>query len=126
VAGGGGHSLALKADGSLAAWGNTLNAQCDLPALSNAVAVAAGEIHSVVLVDGLMPRPHLFNPVRKGNRFSALAQTTYRKNYVLEFNTSLSPSNWVSLPPVTGNGALRLLTDPAAAAPQRLYRIRQY
>src|SRR5205823_376760 len=92
VAGGGSHSLALKADGSVAAWGNAFSAQCDVPALSNAVAVAAGESHSIVLVDGLMPRPQLFNPARNGTLFRALAQTVYRKNYALEFNNSLVPS----------------------------------
>jgi alpha-tubulin suppressor-like RCC1 family protein len=126
VAGGGGHSLALKADGSVAAWGNSLNAQCDIPGLSNAVAIAAGDSHSVVLVDGLLPRPRLFSPARNNTRFSAIAQTVYRKNYALECNTNASPSNWTALPSVSGNGALKVLTDPAANAPHRFYRLRRY
>jgi alpha-tubulin suppressor-like RCC1 family protein len=44
------HSLALKSDGTVAAWGNTGHGRCDVPAdLDNVVAVSAGYEHSLAL-----------------------------------------------------------------------------
>ncbi|TEB08015.1 Cadherin-like beta sandwich domain protein [Pelotomaculum schinkii] len=44
------HSLAVKKDGAVAAWGNSSNGQCNMPAgLGNVVAVAAGRVHSLAL-----------------------------------------------------------------------------
>ena len=67
-----------------------------------------------------------WNPGWKARRFSALAQTLNRKNYVLELKDSLAATNWTLLPAVSGNGALRLLADTNATASQRFYRMRQY
>jgi len=50
VAAGSQHSLALRADGIVAAWGNNGNGQTNVPpGLSNVVAVAGGEYHSLAL-----------------------------------------------------------------------------
>ena len=50
VAGGYEHSLGLKADGSIAAWGNNWYGRCNVPAPnSDFVAVAAGYEHSLGL-----------------------------------------------------------------------------
>ena len=50
VAAGGVHSLALRADGTVAAWGDNEYGQTTVPAwLSNVVAVAAGVVHSLAL-----------------------------------------------------------------------------
>lgn len=48
------HTLALRADGRVVAWGYNYSGQCDVPAdLSNGVAVAAGGYHSLaVRADG--------------------------------------------------------------------------
>ena len=44
------HSLALKADGSVAAWGRNIDGQCNVPSsLTDVVAVAAGMNHSLAL-----------------------------------------------------------------------------
>ena len=44
------HSLAVKADGTVTAWGDDSQTQCDVPAgLTNAVAVAGGGAHSLAL-----------------------------------------------------------------------------
>ncbi len=50
IAGGGTHSLALKSDGSVIAWGADGDGQTNVPpSATNVVAVAAGYAHSVVL-----------------------------------------------------------------------------
>lgn len=44
------HSLASRADGTVAAWGNNAYGQCNVPPnLTNVAAVAAGGRHSVAL-----------------------------------------------------------------------------
>ena len=56
IAGGGYHSLALKADGTVVAWGdNFLNQTNVPPVLTNVVAIAAGVNHSMALkADGMV------------------------------------------------------------------------
>ncbi|HZR21857.1 MAG TPA: hypothetical protein VFE51_31535, partial [Verrucomicrobiae bacterium] len=50
IAGGYFHDLALKTDGTVAAWGQNLEHQCDVPeGLSNVVGIAAGSGHSMAL-----------------------------------------------------------------------------
>ena len=50
VAGGGAHSLALKADGTVVAWGRDWNGQINIPTgLKNVVQVAGGASYSLVL-----------------------------------------------------------------------------
>ena len=127
VAGGGAHSLALKADGTVAAWGADWSGQCSLPpGLTNIAAVSAGADHTLVLPDGALPLPRLFHPARRGNQFSVLLQTASRRYYALEFTDSPGQTDWSVLPAAAGNGALRLLTDPAAGAPHRFYRVKQW
>src|SRR5439155_11134015 len=47
---GGQHSLALKADGTVTAWGYNSSGQCTVPSgLSNVMAIAAGRVHSAAL-----------------------------------------------------------------------------
>jgi hypothetical protein len=126
LSGGGAHTLALRADGTVAAWGADWNGQLDLPpGLANVAAVSAGGFHTLLLLDGNLPPPQPFNPGWTRNRFTLLLQTFSRNNYVLEFKNSLTASNWTALPAVPGNGSLRLLSDSAASAPQRFYRVQQ-
>jgi len=127
VSGGGAHSLALKRDGTLASWGANWNGQCSLPpGLSDVVGFAAGRYHSLALRAGSLPVPQLLSPVRQGVRFSALLQTLNRRTYALEYKDSLTATNWNVVATNAGNGALRLLSDPAATAPERFYRMRQW
>lgn len=50
VAAGNNHSLAVKSDGSVVAWGHNNDGECDVPVdLRNVVAVAAGNRHSLAL-----------------------------------------------------------------------------
>jgi hypothetical protein len=79
-----------------------------------------------VLVAGSAPPARLFRPVWNGKQFSAVAQTMNRQSYAFEFTSSLSPGAWTAISTNSGNGALRILTDPAAGGTQRLYRTRQW
>jgi hypothetical protein len=127
VAGGGAHSLALGADGTVTAWGSDWDGQCDPPiGLLPAVGIAGGSYHTVLLLEGATPVPRMLNPARKGGQFSVLLQTLYRSSYVLQSKNSLADTNWVVLCTNRGNGALRVLADPSAAAPQRYYRTLQW
>jgi alpha-tubulin suppressor-like RCC1 family protein len=50
ISGGGNHTLALRADGTVSAWGENYLGQCAVPSgLSNVLAVAAGGDHSLAL-----------------------------------------------------------------------------
>ncbi len=127
VVGGGAHSVALQADGTVIAWGEGWNGQCAVPAgLAPASGVAAGDAHTVVLLADSLPVPKLLQPVRQGGCFSALIQTLSRRSYALEYEDALSASNWTALSTNAGNGALRVLSDPAAGPAQRFYRLRQW
>jgi hypothetical protein len=127
VAGGGAHSLALKADGTMAAWGANWNGQCNLASIpANVVGLASGEVHSLLLSTCSLPSPKLLNPVRTPRTFSFLIQTLDRKHYALDFKTSLAATSWSPICSNAGNGTLELLTDHAATAAQRFYRVRQW
>ncbi len=127
VAGGGAHSVALAADGTMAAWGANWNGQCDQPsALAPVSGVAAGEHHTAVMLADCIPVPRLLSPTRNRSQFRALIQTLSCKHYALEFNNSVTASNWTALSTNTGNGQLRVLTDPNATTSPRFYRMRQW
>ncbi len=127
VAGGGAHSVALKADGSITAWGGDWNGQCDLPAtLANVVGLACGEDHSFLLLASSVPIPELITPIRTPTTFSFLIQTLARNHYALDFKDSMAAASWRPISTNGGNGALELLTDRAATASRRFYRVRQW
>ena len=59
IAAGDYHALALKADGSVVAWGDNSFASAEVPSgLSNVVAIAAGGFHSEVLVQAIPVLTH--------------------------------------------------------------------
>jgi hypothetical protein len=127
VAGGGSHTLALKGDSTVSVWGNDWKSQCSLPVgLSNVVALAAGSAHSLLLEGTPPPAPLPLHPACRGTQFSLVVQTAAGRHYALEYKTMLAASNWTSLPPIYGNGALQFLVDRSAAVPQRFYRVRQW
>jgi alpha-tubulin suppressor-like RCC1 family protein len=82
------HSLGLKADGSIVAWGRNQEGQCNVPAPNTGfVAVAAGYDHSMGLkADGSIvawrrdrnvPAPNMgFVAVAAGHRYSLAIRVT--------------------------------------------------
>jgi hypothetical protein len=57
---------------------------------------------------------------------SFLIQTLDGKHYALDFKNSLTAASWSPLCTNAGNGGLELLTDGAATAAQRFYRVRRW
>ncbi len=126
LAAGGSHSVALQTNGTVAAWGNDWNGQASLPPLTNVIAIAAGQAHTLVLLGSLPAYPQILRTVSNGSRFGVLLQTISGKNYALEYKTSLVSTTWLTAHTVPGTGKLQLLIDSEATGPQRFYRIRQY
>jgi hypothetical protein len=114
-------NLALRADGTVVAWGNT-----NVPAsLSNVVALATAGNSSLASF-GLPKSVPLGSPGYTSNGFSVSLPTEWSRVYALEYKTSLTDSQWTALPLVAGNGSSRTLTDPTAAGQQRFYRVRRW
>jgi alpha-tubulin suppressor-like RCC1 family protein len=129
IAAGGFHSLALRSDGTVMAWGMNTYGQTNVPPrLTNVVAIAAGQFQSLALIGNGPPvtQSTLSNPSASSNTFKLSLPTQSGKVYVLERKTSLSDTNWTSLPLVPGNGSTLILTDPTATNPQQFYRVRRW
>lgn len=126
VAAGSLNSLVLRQDGSVVAWGDNSRGQCAIPPGTVATAIAAGAYHSLVVLEGGPLAAPLFRPGIRGPEFGMLLQSRMRGWYALEHADAVSGADWTALPTVRGNGALLLLTDPAPAAAQRYYRVREY
>jgi sugar lactone lactonase YvrE len=86
---------------------------------SGAVSVSTLEFQAVEATP-----PTLCEPAFRNGTFQVSVPTAPGKGYVLECIDSLPGTNWTAFPPVTGDGTLKLLTDPAPIAPQRFYRVR--
>ena len=69
--------------------------------------------------------PELFFPRRTGSVFQVSMVMLSGRMYVLEFANVLTNTTWTPLPPgVVGDATVKTLTDTAADAPQRFYRVR--
>jgi hypothetical protein len=91
------------------------------------LAAAAGNAHTLLLVGaGRAAAPWLFLPACQGSQFSVSLQTLLGRNYALEYNGSLSATNWTTVCLVRGSGGLQALSDPSSAGLQRFYRVRTW
>ncbi len=100
IAAGGQHAIALKADGSVVAWGNSTNSQTSVPAgLTDVVAVAAGgEVSGVVRRDGSV---RLWGSNASGQttvpaELSNVAQLAIGTTHVLALKTDGTVTAWGS------------------------------
>jgi hypothetical protein len=92
--------------------------EANLRAISGSVAVLGptGELPT---------QPQLASVVYTNGIFGVPQQTVPGRRYTLEYTDSLPTTNWTPLPPIIGDGAMHILSDPgAAAARQRFYRLR--
>ncbi len=126
VAAGGTHTLALLQTGRVVAWGSDLSGESSVATnLVNVTAIAAGAYHSLALVGQGAPGARLTSPVLSGASFTVSVPTLRGKSYVLQYKASLNDSDWFSVAVIPGDGTVRTMTDPAASASPRFYRVRQ-
>ncbi len=112
----------VQADPSVVAWGSNEN----VPVwLTNAVAVAAGDAHSLALLGDRLPvvTASLSDPALTADGFSVSLPTQSGRVYALEYKNSLEDATWTPLPLVAGTGHERTLTDPAARGEQRFHSV---
>jgi hypothetical protein len=129
VAAGWSHSVALKADGTVVAWGDNIYGQTNVPArLTNVIAIAACASQNLALVGDGPPilGAVMSEPVASTNGFSVSVPTQSGRVYRLEYKTSLADAEWTALPLVAGNGKDLVLIDPSAIDSQRFYRVRRW
>jgi hypothetical protein len=82
------------------------------------------EFYLQVIADTPVTPPTLVNPSLGPQGFGLTVKTAEGKNYRLEYKTAFSEVNWISLPPVLGNGADQVLSDSNATGTHRFYRVR--
>src|SRR5207244_2210263 len=121
------HNLALRSQGTVAAWGSNIGGQTNVPVgASNVVALAAGKDGSLALSGTLGPTLSLTHPVCTQGVFTVSAATVRGRSYRLEFKDSVSDMSWKMVTPIPGDGTLKVLTDGTATGPKRFYRVRMF
>jgi len=126
IAAGSYHSMALRFDGTVAAWGDDTYDQSTVPTgLTNIVAIASGGFECLALTGTPNPAPQLSAPEVNGNQLTLTLPTARGRVYYLRYKNSLKDIHWTLLPPLPGDGTVRILTDPAATAPTRFYHVLQ-
>jgi len=125
VAAGRYHALALKSNGTVTNWTYSPTTP---PGLSNVVVIASGQNHCLAIIgDGPQPAQIPFaNLQRVSNTFSLSVLSQLGHVYWLEYKTSLTDTNWKTLPLNAGTGNPLTLTDNAATNAARFYRARQW
>lgn len=118
------HSLALKNDGTVVAWGRNVDGEATVPpGVSNVVAISAGFYQSLAIMADLK-----IDSIHIAPQGSALDFHTFAgQQYSVEFSPDLAPGSWLPLPGgnVSGNGSDAEVTDSdGATAAARFYRLR--
>jgi alpha-tubulin suppressor-like RCC1 family protein len=124
--------LALKADGTVVAFGasnGNLEGQMNvLNGLTNVVAIAACDDHCLALVgdEPSVLQLAITNSRWDSKGFSVSVAAQRGRVCRLEYKDSLLDPNWTALPLVVGNGGVQTLTDFTTTRMQRFYRVRQW
>src|ERR1043166_9113101 len=66
--------------------------------------------------------PRLINPNFSNAVFRVSVPTYSGKTYILQYKNAPSDATWTSLPGVSGDGSVKVLTDSTATVPRRFYR----
>ena len=107
----------------VAAWGANYCGQTDVPSgLSNVVAIAAGEFHSLALLrQPTVPTPRL--ELSRG--MSGLELRAYGAPGIscLLLRASRLPGPWLPAQPVTFTDSVQLLRAPDASQPAQFFRL---
>jgi alpha-tubulin suppressor-like RCC1 family protein len=117
---------ALRADGTITNWGS--GGPVTPIGLTNVAVLASGQyVCLAILGNGLQPGPiPSTNLKRISNAFSLTTPAQSGHLYWLEYKTSLSDTNWKTLPLNLGISNSVNLTDTAATNSARFYRIRKW
>jgi len=118
------HSLALKSDGTVVAWGWNTNGEATVPAgVSNVVAISAGYYQSLAIIADLK-----IDSIQSRLDGLALGFHTFAgRQYSVEFSPDLIPPNWLPLPSgnVLGNGQdVQVIDSSPANTATRFYRLK--
>jgi alpha-tubulin suppressor-like RCC1 family protein len=124
IAAGSWHSVALKHDGSVVGWGRNDLGQTTFPSALRAVAIDAGNYHSVMLLSESSPvlNAIISGPVKSANRFMFVVPTQSGRVYAPQFKHP-SEADWTFLQLIPGSGADVVITDSLVDPGPRLYRV---
>jgi hypothetical protein len=98
IGGGWAHSLALKSDGTVVAWGDNSAGQSTVPGgLSIVLAIAAGGYHSMALVVSPVSQAPTLQVNLSGTNIT-LSWPPSAQNFSLQTTTNLAnPNSWITL-----------------------------
>lgn len=68
--------------------------------------------------------PRIQDPRLAGATFNASVATQFGLDYILEYKTALSNSDWTAAQTLSGNGTVLPMADSSADSPIRFYRVR--
>ena len=123
------HSVALRSDGTVVAWGDNGYGQLGIPAgLTNVIAIAAGGYFNLALIGDGPPNPSSspLNASWSSNVFHISLPSRNNFVYRLESKNDLPDPTWRGFPLVPGTGAVLNFADPSATGIQRFYRVRRW
>jgi hypothetical protein len=128
IAAGAYYNLALKADGTLVAWGAGA-LEFTETGHTNVVSITSGWCHAFGLTCEDAPAwraGRLSNPEPGQAGFRASLPMLSGKVYCLEFKNELGQPHWTAWPLLPGTGVIGSLWDREMNAAQRFYRVRRW
>src|SRR5207249_4561423 len=121
IAAGGDHSLALKSDGSVVAWGSNTYGESTVPDLGPVIAISAGFNDSAALV---LPSLPTLQAQLSGKSLLVSWPTNY-SGFHLQVSAGVNPPNWIDSTnsPVIFGGQFQVTNAISGGA--RIFRLRK-